>query len=258
MDDTRPWWLWPNLLSLDAPAVAVVWQSFLADAEGVDVPVAAIGALALVAWAIYLSDRWLDVRGGRHRHTDRHRFAARNRWAIGGIAMLAMGAALIVAVTGLSESYLEVGGIVGVLFMAYFTVVHAVARRVNFKGFKEVSSGAVFAVGVAIPLIAGAPRSCQAIAAIISFGGLCVLNCILISRWEETPGTAPSVWTALAATVIAAVAAVGAKPTVAAAVLVSLGFLIGLCLTKSWISTRGLRVLADAVLFTPIFVVVLV
>ena len=28
-----PWWLWPNLLALDAPLVAVVWQHALAPPE---------------------------------------------------------------------------------------------------------------------------------------------------------------------------------------------------------------------------------
>ena len=59
-----PWWLWPNLLGLDAPAVAVVWQRFLADASGVAVPVAASAVLALVVWGIYLTDRRLDARAG--------------------------------------------------------------------------------------------------------------------------------------------------------------------------------------------------
>ena len=30
-----PWWLWPNLLGLDAPLVAVVWQQALARMQGV-------------------------------------------------------------------------------------------------------------------------------------------------------------------------------------------------------------------------------
>jgi hypothetical protein len=258
VDNSHPWWLWPNLLSLDAPAIAVVWQSFLSTSEGVEVPLAATVTLALVVWSIYLIDRWLDARRHRLCGTDRHRFAARNPRTVAGLAFLATPAAGTIAGVGLPFTYLEVGGGVAVLSMGYFTVVHLThARRSLFRGFKEVSVGAVFAIGVAIPLIVGTTQtSPQWVPGVIAFGALCGLNCILISRWEESASSAPSGWTALAVGAIAVSASVGARFPVSVAILASLGLLVGLDLIRNRISTRGLRVLVDAALLTPLFVAV--
>lgn len=55
--------MWPNLLSLDAPAVALVWQDFLARTFGIPLRMPARLVLGLTVWAIYLGDRLLDVRG---------------------------------------------------------------------------------------------------------------------------------------------------------------------------------------------------
>jgi hypothetical protein len=67
--------LWPNLLALDAPFVAVVWQRFLGHHFAVPVPWPATAALAAAVWAIYLVDRWLDGRRSEF-DAERHRFAA--------------------------------------------------------------------------------------------------------------------------------------------------------------------------------------
>src|ERR1700732_3396400 len=57
-----PFWLWPNLLSLDAPLVAVVWQALIARSFGIQLRPAASVILFLTVWAIYLADRLLDTR----------------------------------------------------------------------------------------------------------------------------------------------------------------------------------------------------
>ncbi len=257
MDDSQPWWLWPNLLSLDAPAVAVVWQSFLAAEEGVVVPVAAMVALALTVWGIYLADRWLDVRNGSHGNTARHRFASRNQWSVVGLASVVLIMACTIAVVGLPGRYLKVGGTVAVFLLGYFAVVHILARRASFKGLKETSVGVVFAIGVAIPLMVGpAPIRLEWVSGVIAFGGLCVMNCILISRWEESPALAPSSWIVLAASGVAVAASFAAKAPVTGAVLASLALLASLVLLQERIATRTLRVLADAVLLSPLIVTV--
>ena len=47
-----PWWLWPNLLSLDAPLVAVLWQGIFAASAGVSIPFAAhvLLGIAVSTW----------------------------------------------------------------------------------------------------------------------------------------------------------------------------------------------------------------
>ena len=54
-----PWWLWWNILSVDAPAVAVVWAALFARAAGSRLSAAEAAALALSVWIIYTSDRLL-------------------------------------------------------------------------------------------------------------------------------------------------------------------------------------------------------
>ncbi|WP_300933081.1 hypothetical protein [Prosthecobacter sp.] len=56
-----PWWLWPHVVSLEAPVVAVLWQAALAHAHGIRLtPLMNVG-LGLACWVIYLLDRTLDT-----------------------------------------------------------------------------------------------------------------------------------------------------------------------------------------------------
>ena len=62
-----PWWLWWNLLSLDAPAVAIVWAALFARASGAKLQASEAIALVLSVWVIYTSDRLLDGWTARNR-----------------------------------------------------------------------------------------------------------------------------------------------------------------------------------------------
>jgi hypothetical protein len=56
-----PWWLWPHVLSLEAPVVAVLWQGALAHAHGIRLtPMLNVG-IGLACWVVYLLDRTLDT-----------------------------------------------------------------------------------------------------------------------------------------------------------------------------------------------------
>ncbi|NIP95898.1 MAG: hypothetical protein GWO24_21680, partial [Akkermansiaceae bacterium] len=57
--DSRPWYLWPNLLGLDAPLVAVLWCWFYAHVQGVALPGSIFLLLAGAVWSIYTTDRLL-------------------------------------------------------------------------------------------------------------------------------------------------------------------------------------------------------
>src|SRR5260221_7493183 len=75
MQARSPVWLFPNLLSLDAPLVAVAWQGLLA--VETDLPLRLTGriVLGLTVWLIYVADRMLDVRDpAKVPPTARHRF----------------------------------------------------------------------------------------------------------------------------------------------------------------------------------------
>ena len=82
-ESVRPqFWLWPNLLSLDAPLVAVLWQTLFL--RCLRAPVRWLPALLLflTVWLIYVADRLLDARNGAVT-TPRHQFYRRSfRWAL--------------------------------------------------------------------------------------------------------------------------------------------------------------------------------
>ncbi len=56
-----PLWLWPNLLSLDAPLVAVVWLWFFGAAERLYFGAEFYFVVAGVVWCVYVGDRLVDV-----------------------------------------------------------------------------------------------------------------------------------------------------------------------------------------------------
>lgn len=242
-----PWWLWPNLLALDAPAVAVVWQQALGAAFGVPVPPAATGTLFLAVWGIYLADRFLDAAPGRAPPPgDRHAFARRHRGVIGWAAGVALTAAGLTAAC-LPAAYLWCGGVVAAATAGYLLAVHAF--RPGPGASKEFLVGLVFAAGVGVPLAAARPGAAPDwLPAVGGFAAVCWLNCRLIDRWEEggPPGTGPVLAAAIAAALAAASPAARA-PLLAAVVL--LGLLHAL---RARLSPRALRVLADATLLTPL------
>ncbi|MCE9520040.1 MAG: hypothetical protein K8R87_10880 [Verrucomicrobia bacterium] len=75
------WWLWLNLLSLDAPIVAILWQSALAHCYRVNLLPGAQITLFLAVWLIYMVDRVLDSYApvSAERMSARHAFYRRNR-----------------------------------------------------------------------------------------------------------------------------------------------------------------------------------
>ena len=256
VNDSRPWWLWPNLLALDAPAVAVTWQLFFASVAGIAVPLTATVVLGLVVWGVYLADRGLDARLGAIS-TDRHRAAGRNFVAWTATATAALISAGVLAFTALPLSYLRAGLAVATVSVGYFIVVHvARAERLLGRGLKEASVGLVFALGAAVPLIAVREIDTSWTMGVVAFAGLCWLNCLLISVWEEAPGRRPSVFVVIGAGTVAVGAAIGAAVPVAFAVAASTAALMGLHALRSRISVRAARVWADGVLLSPLLVVV--
>lgn len=73
--------MWPHVLSLEAPLVAVLWQRVLAHAHGIRLtPLLDVG-LALACWVIYVLDRTLDTIGTKNAGAldTRHAFYHRHR-----------------------------------------------------------------------------------------------------------------------------------------------------------------------------------
>lgn len=84
-----PFWLWPYLLSLEAPLVAVAWTWGLARLHGMPIMPGVLPGLGLCVWIVYVLDRVLDgVSQNTEKLDVRHEFHRRWRWQL----LLAAGA----------------------------------------------------------------------------------------------------------------------------------------------------------------------
>jgi len=188
-----PVWLYPNLLSLDAPVVAVVWQSFLAHCYLLSVRESGRAVLFLSVWCIYLADRLLDVRlpalalePARHRFY--RRYYKQARWLLAAVAVLN----LLLIIFWLRPAVFHNGLIALAGVSLYFVLVHA--RRGPFRLPKEFVAALLFTLGTfLVPWTIAAHPFEQLSRPAIAFFLLCFANLVAIETWEwrELRGGAP-------------------------------------------------------------------
>ncbi len=256
---SRPAWLLPHLLSLDAPLVALVWQAWWARAAGAALLPAHRAALGLAVWAIYLADRLADVRGPERPDTAtaRHRFSRRWRGPLRGLLGAALGG--LAAVTlggGLPPADVRAGLGLAALMGGYFAWVHRVRWKVA-GWWKEAWVGAAFAAGTA--LFVRERLTAGEWLAVGLFGAVAFGNCALIARWE-TPGgpRRPGTFLRPACAGLAVLAAGlaltgrGAFPTAPVAFAAAGLRLLDGPAGESW-RPETRRVWADLVLLTPLW-----
>jgi hypothetical protein len=245
MKPTR-FWLWPNLLSLDAPVVAVLWQILFARCFQVPVDALAAVLLLLTVWLIYAADRTLDAWKG-NCHSPRHEFY-RRRWRI----LLPVWLAVLGLTGWLAAEHLSPGLFVrGVILLAavssYFALVHSGILR----GPKEAAVGVLFALGASLEAWSKVKTPAD-VATILLFSGLCWMNCIAIQRWEgERLDWSPSI----AAIVLACAAVVllyAHRPVLGGAELASAFAFLLLDRVHRKLSVDAVRVLADVALLSPL------
>jgi hypothetical protein len=190
-----PFWLWPNVLGLDAPLVAVSWQFFFASVFRMRVPPSNYLALGLVVWVIYSVDRLFDAR----RLTSPKTAALRHRFYHDRFGPMLIITAVLAAVAGyLCLTALPARLFYFGMFMSIFVIVYFI-HRLWVKGLmlvilpKEIFAGFVFAIGATLagfvwtgevslggrPWVLVSPE-------VMWFGVLCALNCLAISIWERS------------------------------------------------------------------------
>ncbi len=151
----QPLWLYPNLLGIDTPIVAMAWLFVFAKAWRVNyLPWPAFAALGLAVWILVIGERLLAnvMRGGDpnfpngvHPLLQRHRI-----WF--GVAMTAAIIGLMVMVFTVLPmsifSYLRIGG---VLIAGFFVLVVVGGGRSDETDLaKQALAGAAFAFGTAM------------------------------------------------------------------------------------------------------------
>lgn len=264
-----PLWLWPHLLSLDAPLVAVGWQAWWGYAQGVRLQPFHHAILGLGVWMIYLADRLADgLRASPAEWgTQRHAFYRRHRRL--GATLLAGAVISLVLLAPRCLSAPDFWGGMTLLGVAagYFWLIHLRARW-PIKAPKEAAVGVLFSVGVSyfVARAGGGVTPTLAVRSLF-FAGLCFLNCALITRWERTlrdrrdptsllnahpllTGRLGACAAGLAAAALAAGTALGDAGAFAPLAL-SAGGLWALDQARRRLPADALRVLADAVLLTP-------
>ncbi len=190
----KPWWLYPNLLSLDAPLVAMAWLYIFAKTWRVDYhPWEAYVSLGLAVWVIYVADRLLDASihtGTNGRLEARHAFHQEYRkfFVIGaGIASVT---ALFLVVRYMQSPiyhYLLIGA---VLVAGFFGLSMLSSQEVDeIPHTKNILAGVTFAFGTAMMahhyLPAFGIYEMLGSREFLCFAVLCMLNISAIDLWEH-------------------------------------------------------------------------
>jgi hypothetical protein len=243
----RPrFWLWPNLLSLDAPLVAVLWQVLFL--RCFHLPGAALPAVLLVSavWLIYAADRVLDSWRGaasrpRHEFYRRHWRAVLPVWA--GVFVVAA----CLAWTSLSPMLRVRGLWLCTAVVLYFAVVHLLPLRWP----KEAAVAVLFALGASLAAWTQV-RTAPDVLTVLLFCCLCWINCVAIEEWEHGSHRWP-VGAFAGGVALAAVLLLSERPILGFAEAASALAFVWLDRSRPRLSRDALRVLADVALLSPIF-----
>lgn len=268
-----PWWLWPTVLCLDAPLVAVSWQSLLARQAGARLSFHHGALLAIAVWLAYVADRWIEGwrLTARTVRTRRHYFYMRRRWPAFAtwVAMLVAGVALAVATLTGREWIASLGLLAAVsLYLLSHQLLH---RHHPGRVPKEICVAVLIAGGAALyPAIARPEMWANLLPGFAWLTALSLLNCLLISEWEREVdvchgqsslalgsvsfGGAVRFLPALAGAVAVMLCAFGpaAARRVSAAAALSAAALWLLAKVEPRLGRERARVLVDAALLSPL------
>ena len=181
-----PVWLWPNVLNLDAPVVAVVWQEMFARVVGAPLAPAHRWLLFLAVWQVYFVDRWLDSRRDPGIQTERHRFHGRIGAVGWGFESVVFVISIALAVGCLNRDGWIGAAILLLLSGVCFSITHIGKSRWYLVIPKEFWIGSIFACGCALqPWTLVVERPEWSSVWIVLFAVLCFLNCAAITLWES-------------------------------------------------------------------------
>jgi hypothetical protein len=181
-EDSAPLWLWPNLLSLDAPLVAVLWQGFLAYRFSLPLRPAGRLVLGLTVWAIYLLDRLLDARKiPSFIEPARHRYYRRHSKLMTALLAVVISADAAIAILWLRPAVLHDGLIPLAGVLAYLAIFHIAGESVKLP--KEIAAAILFTAGTFLTAWAALPGPGLTWPA-VAFCMLCLANIVAIEAWE--------------------------------------------------------------------------
>jgi hypothetical protein len=267
---SRQLWLWPNLLSLDAPLVAALWNVLLTVSCKQSLSVVPVAVLTLTVWLIYLGDRILDsFASAAPIQTKRHAFHKRH-WRI--LTLLSIAICLVNSslLPFLPPALIRHGLTLTVLVAMYMSAVHLPPAMRKWRLPKELLVGILFAAGTSLAPLTFAPGNFSLGLGILLFAALCTLNCSAIENWESrfgvnrfaSPPHPLATWMGRHVQILSAGICVisvivffvsQVHLLLGSVALSALGFL-WLAAEQSRFSLEELRVLADVPLLSPILV----
>lgn len=169
---------WPNILAVDAVAIALAWLWVFSTKQSAQLSFAAYLVLALSVWLTYQSDRLFDVarRNKVQLLSARHQFAKRHLRPLWLIWFLIFFITLVIALTGLNSNQLLKGFALLIICLAYTG-----GNQILSKSFfpKEPLVALIFATATQVFL----PESTEW-RSLSGYVLLCLINCLLIG-WKE-------------------------------------------------------------------------
>lgn len=194
----KPIWLWPNLLSLDAPLVAVAWlMVFRKMWRLVYHPWEAYIGLALVVWVIYVVDRLIDAslrKNNPQRCEPRHHFHWKYRKIFAAAAAVASVVALVLLFRYIPASIIGYLAVAGILVGGFFGMSLLSGHEPSeIPHIKNIMAGLAFAYGTALTafIYQGSAGFWDTMGSreVICFGVLCIMNISAIDLWEHANRT---------------------------------------------------------------------
>jgi hypothetical protein len=148
-----PPWLWPHILSLEAPAVAILWLAALARINDFRLMPGVLSGLGLAVWLIYLADRVLDTVGVPPQQlSPRHGFYRRFRWPlVMGVMPLAAGVLIWLALWVVPVGLLA-HSLAQVLPIALYLVLYSVTSRRTRRWLIQAGVLALLFILMTLPL----------------------------------------------------------------------------------------------------------
>ncbi len=197
-ESRKPFWLIPNLLSLDAPLVAISWLYVFVQTWRVEyTPDISYVALGLMVWIIYAVDRLLDAAMKNDPKSSlkaRHEFHRKHRWKFGIMIFIASATVLWIALTELPMKVFAESIIGWLLVIAFFALSIFTTREPDELPYaKNIIAGFSFAYGTALLAFIQTGFDVKQLwfsAEFICFATLCALNIFAIDVWEHSQRSA--------------------------------------------------------------------
>jgi hypothetical protein len=186
--ERRPWWLYMNLLGLDAPLIAVVWLFLFAQTWRVNYhPWEAYAALGLVVWTIRIAVKLLQGSMA----ADGSAFAMQYRKPLMILAFLTGLSAIGLTVLNFPLSVYAYLLVAALFVVGYFALTLFSPQDENEISYgRHVMAGLAFAFGTALTAHAYLPnlgiKELFISREFICFGVLCLLSSSATELWARS------------------------------------------------------------------------